>query len=110
MALRSLCNSSQAVLYDPMPSLPWSCRAEMPFECVATRWAAKNQVRRGRWVLCMMVWAMTEVCFRQGVSTPSSSAASPPHSHTQGLPLSFQPFWQKQCGQMKPSGQRFLAR
>ncbi len=82
----------------------------MPFECVVTRCAARNHCRSGRCVLCMTVPAMTEVCLRHGISSPCSSAFSPPHSKTHGFDRSFQPFSDPQCGQTNPSGQRFFAR
>ena len=67
MARRSLCSSSQAVLYEPSPSCSQSCRAEIPFLWVATSHAAMNQIRNGKWVLCSAVPAVTEVCLRQRV-------------------------------------------
>ena len=68
----------------------------MPFECVATRWAARNQVRSGRCVRCMIVPAVTDVCRRRR-RTPTSRPSSPASS-----PLGLA------AGQTKPFGQRRL--
>ena len=64
----------------------------------ATRWAAKNHVRSGRCVLCMIVPAVTDV-WRPQVA----------HSHVHGLASSFQPRFEAQQGQVNPSGQRCFA-
>src|SRR5512132_4215665 len=47
MAWRSLAHSSQADLYEPSPSCFCSCRAAIPLECVAIRYAAQNQTVSG---------------------------------------------------------------
>lgn len=82
MDLRSLCGSSQAALYEPIPSFPWSCKADMPLECVATRCAAMNHVRGGGCVACGIAPAATEV-----------RRPHPAQSNVQGLVSSFQPFF-----------------
>jgi hypothetical protein len=48
--------------------------------------------------------------FAARISSPCSSAFSPPKSQTHGFDGSFQPFRDPQCGQTNPSGQRFFAR
>src|SRR4051794_12366216 len=68
----------------------------MPFLCVATSHAARNQVRRPRWLPCSAVPAVTETCRSQAAhwgvsrSRASSQALSWP-----------------QAGQRNPPGQRF---
>lgn len=71
----------------------------MPLEWLVTMWIAVNQVFSGRWLPCMTVPAVTEVCRRQAA-----------HSHVKRLPFSAQPFAPPQHGQTKPSGQRRRAR
>jgi hypothetical protein len=70
----------------------------MPLEWVATRCAAKNQVRKGKWVRCMIVPAVTDVWRAQA-----------PHSDVHAFVSSFLPRFDAQDGQTKPSGQRRLA-
>ena len=36
VARRSFCSISQAVFYEPRPSCAWSCKAEAPFQWLAT--------------------------------------------------------------------------
>src|SRR4051794_486993 len=70
----------------------------MPFLCVATSQAARNQVRRPRWLPCSTVPAVTETWRSQAAhctvsrSRPSSQARSWP-----------------QAGQRNPSGHRFAS-
>ena len=58
----------------------------MPFRCVASSQAARNQVRSGRWLRCMTVPAVTEVSRRQALHCkvktlrPSRQKRSWPHS------------------------------
>ena len=80
-----------------MPGWPCNRRAQMPFEWVATMWAARNHVLSGRWLRCRIVPAVTEVCRLHSA-----------HSHVGLLRSSAQPFRVPQTGQMKPSGQRAL--
>lgn len=42
MARRSLCSSSHAILWEPMPSCAWACSAEIPFEWLVSRWMAPS--------------------------------------------------------------------
>ena len=44
-----------------MPSCAWSWSAEIPLECMATMWAARNQVFIGRCVRCITVPAVADV-------------------------------------------------
>jgi hypothetical protein len=67
----------------------------MPLEWLVTMWTANNQVRNGRWLRCMTVPAVTEVCLRQ-----------PAHWKVGRARRSRQPLRLRQCGQTKPSGQR----
>ena len=69
--------------------------ADMPFERVASKWAARNQVRRGTFDPCMIVPAVTEVCRAQSR-----------HSHIHGLVSSRQAVTLPHAGQTKPFGQR----
>ncbi len=52
MARRSLAASIQALRQDPTPSRFCNCRAEMPLEWVAIRWAARNQIASDSLVRC----------------------------------------------------------
>ena len=60
---------------------------------------AVNQTFSGRWLACMIVPAVTEVCRRQAA-----------HSQVNALVFSAQPFAPPQPGQTKPFGQRRRAR
>src|SRR5512134_1604961 len=62
-------------------------------------WMAVNQTFSGRWLACMIVPAVTEVCRRQAA-----------HSQVNALVFSAQPFAPPQPGQTKPFGQRRRAR
>ena len=55
----------QAVLYDPRPSCACNCSAEIPLEWLVTMCAVMNHVRNGRWLRCITVPAVTDVCFPQ---------------------------------------------
>ena len=68
----------------------------MPFLCLAISHAARNQARRGRWLLCRSVPAVTETCRSQRAHCTVSRAR--PSSQAWSWP---------QAGQRKPSGQRF---
>src|SRR3954463_4889830 len=68
----------------------------MPFLCVATSQAARNQVRRPRWLPWSTVPAVTETCRAQAA-----------HCRVNRSRLSSQPLSCPQAGQRKPSGQRF---
>ena len=67
----------------------------MPFEWLATMCAAMNQVRSGRWLPCITVPAVTEVCRRH-----------PAHSHAGRSWFNAQPLRALQTGQTNPSGHR----
>ena len=72
----------------------------MPLECVAIRKAAQNQMVSGKCERCMIVPAVTEISFRHSA-----------HRKVGTFRLgSCQLFAPPQCGQRKPSGQRFAAR
>src|SRR3954469_9702608 len=68
----------------------------MPFLCVATSQAARNQVRRPRWLPWSTVPAVTETCRAQAA-----------HCRVNRSRPSSQPLSCPQAGQRKPSGQRF---
>jgi len=99
MAWRNLAHSSQADLYEPRPSCFCSCRAAIPLECVAIRYAAQNQTVSGSFEPCITVPAVTEVCLPQ-----------PAHSRVKALVESSQLLSWPQSGQRNPSGQRASAR
>ena len=62
MAVRSLCASSQALRYEPIPSCFWSCSAEIPLEWVADQVDGRRTRRlRGSLLPCRIVPAVTEV-------------------------------------------------
>src|SRR5665811_2402093 len=61
--------------------------------------AARNHVRNGRWLLCITVPAVTDVCRPQ-----------PEHSQVARFRFRGQPLQMPQEGQTKPSGQRRSAR
>lgn len=95
MPRRSLCSSSQAALYEPISSFAWSWRAEIPFEWVATRRAARNHVRSGKRAPCMIAPAVADVCRPQ-----------PAHSQLHAFLSSRQARLEPQDGRREPSGQR----
>ena len=68
----------------------------MPFRCVAISHAARNQVRKARWLPCSTVPAVTETCRSQAAHW--SVSRSRPSSQARSWP---------QAGQRNPSGQRF---
>ena len=68
----------------------------MPFLCVATSQAARNQVRKLRWLPCSTVPAVTETCRSQAAHW--SVSRSRPSSQASAWP---------QAGQRNPSGHRF---
>src|SRR3954465_4938456 len=67
----------------------------MPFLCVAISQAARNQVRRPRWLPCSAVPAVTETCRPQAA-----------HCRVSRSRASSQPLSCPQAGQRNPSGQR----
>src|SRR4051794_28086028 len=68
----------------------------MPFLCVATSHAARNQVRRPRWLPCSAVPAVTETCRSQAA-----------HCRVSRSRASSQALSWPQAGLRNPSGQRF---
>ena len=68
----------------------------MPFAWVAISQAARNQVRRPRWLPCSTVPAVTETCRSQAA-----------HCRVSRSRPSSQPLSCPQAGQRNPSGQRF---
>ena len=68
-------------------------------EWLVMMWMAANHAFSDRWLPCMTVPAVTEVCRRQAA-----------HSQVNALAFSAQPFAPPHPGQTKPSGHRRAAR
>jgi hypothetical protein len=77
------------------PSWRYSCLAEIPGWCVATRYAAQNHSRSAVRVPCMTVPAVTDVCRWQAHShrcrRSSTHARRPPRPDRQSPPASATP-------------------
>jgi hypothetical protein len=71
----------------------------MPLEWLVMMCAARHQIRNGKWLLCITVPAVTDVC-----------RAQPAHSQVARFRFNGQPLQVPQDGYMKPSGQRCSAR
>ena len=70
----------------------------MPLEWLVMMCAARHQIRNGKWLLCITVPAVTDVC-----------RAQPAHSQVARLRFNGQPLQVPQDGHTKPSGQRCSA-